>query len=502
MRAALLTLFGLTVAVVSGVVAWLFAGPVAGVASALAAVGLAAWATRLNGWGRRGAVAGLSAVLLASVGLMAWQVSAVAEALGDTSGPVAPGDPGRLASATVKLEEASASAGFRLELDEEELTALVQEALAETDTPLGAITFDVDGEQGVVRFKGRFRSGDLTMAGAVRITAELGGVAVELVEAEIGAIAVPGALTDALEDIFAGIADFEGALAESGASVQSVEYTDTSLVLVGTSRTGTVLTSQALLGNLRERAASLTGAVTPPPEQLGPGRLDGTEAEGTSYYVALGDSLAANVGVDRGRDGYVSRFHAEIERRDGVSYGLRNFGIPGETSGSLYWGGQLEEAIEFMGSHDVAYVTIDIGANDLLGHLGSADCGEDLTSAACSDRIEDALASYEETLALILEEVTTAAGDATVVFLQTYNPFSLGLASFVEFERVSNEAVEELNGVAARAARAQGALVANGFTPMQGTTTATTHMTDSPPDIHPRAIGFDILAVALVEALG
>ena len=290
MRAALLTLFGLTVAVVSGVVAWLFAGPVAGVASALAAVGLAAWATRLNGWGRRGAVTGLSAVLLASVGLMAWQVSAVAEALGDTSGPVAPGDPGRLASATVKLEEASASAGFRLELDEEELTALVQEALAETDTPLGAITFDVDGEQGVVRFEGRFRSGDLTMAGAVRITAELGGVAVELVEAEIGAIAVPGALTDALEDIFAGIADFEGALAESGASVQSVEYTDTSLVLVGTSRTGTVLTSQALLGNLREGAASLTGAVTPPPEQLGPGRLDGTEAEGSSYYVALGDS--------------------------------------------------------------------------------------------------------------------------------------------------------------------------------------------------------------------
>ena len=103
---------------------------------------------------------------------------------------------------------------------------------------------------------------------------------------------------------------------------------------------------------------------------------------------------------------------------------------------------------------------------------------------------------------MILEEVITTAGDATVVFLQTYNPFSLGLASFVEFERVSNEAVEELNGVAARAALTQGALVANGFTPMQGTTTATTHMTDSPPDIHPRAIGFDILAVALVEALG
>ena len=85
---------------------------------------------------------------------------------------------------------------------------------------------------------------------------------------------------------------------------------------------------------------------------------------------------------------------------------------------------------------------------------------------------------------------------------QTGDPFGVGPASVVAFGGVSNEAGEGLNGVAARAARAQGALVANGFTPMQGTTTATTHMTDSPPDIHPRAIGFDILAVALVEALG
>ena len=36
---------------------------------------------------------------------------------------------------------------------------------------------------------------------------------------------------------------------------------------------------------------------------------------------------------------------------------------------------------------------------------------------------------------------------------------------------------------------------------MSGTTGATTHMLDAPPDIHPVAIGYDILAVALIGAL-
>jgi hypothetical protein len=36
---------------------------------------------------------------------------------------------------------------------------------------------------------------------------------------------------------------------------------------------------------------------------------------------------------------------------------------------------------------------------------------------------------------------------------------------------------------------------------MRGTTAATTHMLDSVPDIHPRAIGYDILAWAVIEAI-
>jgi hypothetical protein len=46
-----------------------------------------------------------------------------------------------------------------------------------------------------------------------------------------------------------------------------------------------------------------------------------------------------------------------------------------------------------------------------------------------------------------------------------------------------------------------GILAADGFTPMQGTTAATTHMLDAEPDIHPRGIGYDILAGAIIDAI-
>jgi hypothetical protein len=47
----------------------------------------------------------------------------------------------------------------------------------------------------------------------------------------------------------------------------------------------------------------------------------------------------------------------------------------------------------------------------------------------------------------------------------------------------------------------QDVIVADGFTPMQKTTGATTHMFDSLPDIHPKAIGYDLLPGALVNSL-
>jgi lysophospholipase L1-like esterase len=230
--------------------------------------------------------------------------------------------------------------------------------------------------------------------------------------------------------------------------------------------------------------------------------VNSTSADGASYYVALGDSLAANVGVSQASDGYVSRFHNQLQIADSASYGLRNFGVSGETSGSLIRTGQLEAALEFMRNNDVAYVTIDIGANDLLGHIGSADCESDFAADACQQRLANVLTAYQPNLDRIFQDVLDAAPDATIIFLQTYNPFSLGFGASVALEADSDDITGQLNAVAATAAADNdGILVADGFGPMQGTTAATTHMLDASPDIHPKAIGYDILASALVDAL-
>jgi lysophospholipase L1-like esterase len=160
----------------------------------------------------------------------------------------------------------------------------------------------------------------------------------------------------------------------------------------------------------------------------------------------------------------------------------------------------LDEAVRFLAANRVAYVTVDIGANDLLGHLTSADCAESLERPACRERLESALTSYEANISVVFASLVEAAPEATIVVLETYNPFSLGTG--IAFEEGASLMVARLNSLATTAAEAEGILVADGFTPMQGTAAFTTLMLASPPDIHPNALGHDVLAQAVMAALG
>ncbi len=82
-----------------------------------------------------------------------------------------------------------------------------------------------------------------------------------------------------------------------------------------------------------------------------------------------------------------------------------------------------------------------------------------------------------------------------------YNPFSLGFADIVAFEAETDRVLADFNAIAVTVAGAEGILVADAYGPMQGTTSATTHMLDAEPDIHPTPIGYDILAGSLLDAL-
>ena len=415
-----------------------------------------------------------------------------------------PADTEALAAAEAVVENQEGGGAFRIALSEREITAMLQDGLRQSDAPLRRVELDIQ-DGGIVSFFGEFKEGDLTLDGSAIITVTNGTVDVEILSVDLGSLTLPGvgenALEDAIDDLLTSVSDLSAILAESGAEVQSVVFGDDQLVVTGTQRGGALLTSATLLADLTAQAAALTAAVEPPPERIGPGTVNALRSDGDSFYVALGDSLAANVGVEEPRDGYVSRVHKVLEQQDETTYGLRNLGITGETSGSLIRAGQLDEAVEFMKDNPIAYVTIDIGGNDLLGHLGSEDCAESIQSASCQDRIGTTFVSYRRNMAVVFAELRDAAPDAVIVFMRAYNPFSLGLGVNATFEQESSRILDEFNDIAAALAPDHDILVADGFTPMLGTTSVTTHMLDRSPDIHPYPIGFDVLAVSIVKAL-
>ncbi|WP_370324805.1 SGNH/GDSL hydrolase family protein [Euzebya sp.] len=429
----------------------------------------------------------------------------VLEAVSGASGPADPADPAALAAAQAKLDGLG-EGRFRIELTEPELEAVIQDGIAQDpDLPIRRVDLDLRGATADAAFTATFKSGSVQATGTAAVRAVDGGVDLDLGPLDFGPIAVPAVAGGAVESLLGAVTDLNAALESRGATVDAIEVTDDLLVITGT-RGGQLPDAPALTGNelldaIRDQAAVAVDQVQAPPEVVGPGEVNGREAPGEPIVLALGDSLAEGVGVAEPRDGYVSRFHTAIGQADGVSYGLVNLGVSGETSASLLTSGQLARAEAALAERPAAYVTLDVGANDLLGHLQSPDCGADLRSPACQQRVEQTLASYRANLDVVLPRLRSAAGDATVVLLTTYNPFSLGLGES-EQEVRSSEYVSQLNAVAADVAAAHGVVVADGFSPLQGTTAATTHMLDAQPDIHPNAAGHDVLANALLTALG
>jgi lysophospholipase L1-like esterase len=504
--AALLILLAILAAVVGGAVALFTIGTIGAVVVVVLVLALAAYGIYAKGPMLR-AAAGVSALVfvgaLAFGGFSAFQAFS---ALTGFDGPTDPPDAAALASAEAKLDAAERQAGFRVELTEQELTAVLQDTLADaTDNPIRRVDITIvdgsGGSQGTIEFTATFKRGSLTGSGRVGATLDAGAIVLDVQDVSLGNLTLPGLATGAMEDLVDTILDLNTRLADYQADVQSLTIGGGRVLVTGTQGTGALLTASALLGALAENAEAVGSAVTPPDEVIGPGSVNAVSADGPSYIVALGDSLAANVGVPSPSGGYVSRFHKVASQRDSTNYGLRNFGVSGETSGTLIRSGQLAAAETFIRANTVAYVTLDIGANDLLGHLGSDDCAQSIADAACQERLGPALTAYRANLSTIFERLRTATGEGTpILFLTSYNPFSLGLGT-LGLEQASDDATQQLNAVVAEIAASFGVRVADGFTPMRGTTAATTHMLQSPPDVHPNSAGYDLLAQALSSAL-
>jgi lysophospholipase L1-like esterase len=154
---------------------------------------------------------------------------------------------------------------------------------------------------------------------------------------------------------------------------------------------------------------------------------DSSDGHPRQYYLSLGDSLAAGVQPIgdpdrefRTNEGYADQLYA-IARKEVPKLSLVKLGCPGETTASMWNGGicdyprgsQLQEAVAFLEAHRafVAFVTIDIGANDF-------PCTTDLSC------VPGGVASVQSNLPVIMAALRAAAGpDVPIVGMELYNPF-------------------------------------------------------------------------------
>lgn len=252
-----------------------------------------------------------------------------------------------------------------------------------------------------------------------------------------------------------------------------------------------------------------------------------TAASKVTYYVSLGDSLAAGyqpVGSDPhfgGSHGYADQLHKLI--RDGYDQlQLVKLGCGGESTRTMIegWffcpypeGSQLAQAVAFLEAHpaEVALITIDVGANDFL-----VDCEED---PAC------AVEQIAQNLPIILAELRMAAGpDVPVVGMNYYQP---GVAQWftdptaaqaaAEFVMQFNDFLESLYaGAGSPVADVEVAFAVTDFATMVDTKDFgpipasaanacdwTWICTGPPlgPDIHANTEGYGVIATAFEEVL-
>lgn len=167
---------------------------------------------------------------------------------------------------------------------------------------------------------------------------------------------------------------------------------------------------------------ALVGAMTP---VLATSPSGGSTAGSPMYYMALGASLVTGAGSTGGAD-YVNDLGTWAQQ--GIpGLQVENLGCSGATTTAVINGGdcvskyttgtQLGDAEAFLESHpgQVAYVTVDIGADDVLGCASGGTI--DVT---CFD---NGLAKVEQNLPTILSGLRAAGGSVPIEGIDYYDPF-------------------------------------------------------------------------------
>ena len=246
------------------------------------------------------------------------------------------------------------------------------------------------------------------------------------------------------------------------------------------------------------------------------------------YYLALGDSLAlgiqpnaAGVLVPTNR-GYVDHLYALSKLRQ-PSLRLAKLGCSGETTTTMIGGGvctytlgsQLADAVAFIQTHRVAFITLSIGGANVLDCFSLAGIDPEC--------VEDGLDAVGPELGQILAALRAAAGPRVrIIGMNYYDPF---VAAWIlgpqgrALAAASLQATNLLNdllGALYYAFQVPVADVAGAYRINDATSVPVfnlplnvllelrwTWIGSSPPvgpDIHPNATGYSVIALAFLKA--
>lgn len=253
----------------------------------------------------------------------------------------------------------------------------------------------------------------------------------------------------------------------------------------------------------------------------------------TTYYLALGDSLADGGGAPAGQ-GYVDDVYAALSQRvPGLQ--LANLSCSGDTTTRMIHGGlctnyatgnQLGDAEAFLRAHPgaVSFITIDIGGDDVDGCAKTGNL--DLTCMA------NGFAHIQTNLPVILSGLRDAGGTLPLVGMTYYDTFLAAYYSGAFYNGAPNPTLARDSVPAAQALNQElsniyaqfGAGVADVATPFDTANWAMTgsylgvtlpqnvanicnwtHMCmtgGGNPNVHTTAFGHTILATAFEKQLG
>ncbi|MDG5801417.1 SGNH/GDSL hydrolase family protein [Streptomyces ossamyceticus] len=252
--------------------------------------------------------------------------------------------------------------------------------------------------------------------------------------------------------------------------------------------------------------------------------------DNTTYYISIGDSIAAGYQPDVNQDtqaAYSDQLYTQLKQ---YQPGLKHIrlGCDGETTTSLIKGGicsypnaqsQLDAALKAMAQYKgkVAYVTIDIGANDIL------ECVSKTTGAFDQDCVNRATQTIPQNVAQITQALRAAATPNTKLAGMTYyNPFlgqwlrgpsgqetAKGSVSLLNAE---NSALSQVYaGAGFKVADVAGAFGSNDFTPVSApgygevpknvATVCQLTWACTKQDPHPNAAGHTLIANTFAAVL-